>query len=435
MEEFNLDNYRKVHIIGIKGSGAAALAEMLKKNGYEVSGSDSEEDFITTSASLRSAGISALKFGEKDLMNVDAVIRSQAYNKENNQEVRKAVEFDIPVFTYPQVVAHFFNNVFGIAIAGTHGKTTTTAMLAFILDKAGRNANAIIGSRVVDWGSGSKTNNLSKNDALFVLEADEYKDAFLNYFPKAAIVTNADYDHPDFFENKERYDESFEKFVLSIPKNGFLITNKSDKSAFNISQKAKCKVLFYDENLIKFNLKIPGYFNQLNANAAYLAACELGVASDEAKKYLEEFSGVARRFEFWCKKNSAVIIDDFAHHPSEIKATLSGAKEKFSDKKIAVVFQPHTYSRTKALFDDFVQSLDVADFVILAKTESSAREAYDPSVDLNDMAKKIGSKAVYIENREDILKNLRQYLLNENSVIITMGAGDIWKVAAELCGK
>lgn len=432
--EFNLEKYKKVHIIGIKGSGVAALAEMLKNNGYEVSGSDSEEDFVTTSASLKNAGIFALKFGEKDLMDVDAVIHSQAYNKENNQEVRKAVEFDIPVFTYPQVVAYFFNNAFGVAIAGTHGKTTTTAMLAFILAKSGRNTNAIVGSRVVDWGSGAKTNDLSKKDALFILEADEYKDAFLNYFPKAAIVTNVDYDHPDFFEDKERYDESFEKFVISIPTDGFLITNKSDASAFNISQKAKCKVLFYDENLINFNLKIPGHFNQLNANAAYLAACELGVASEEAKKYLEEFSGVARRFEFWCQKNNTVIIDDFAHHPSEIKATLLGAKEKFPDKKIAVIFQPHTYSRTKALFDDFALSLGVADFVVLAKTESSARETFDASVDLNEMAEKIGQKAVYIENRENILKNINRYL-DQDFVIITMGAGDIWKVASKLCER
>src|SRR3989344_1414697 len=162
MKEFNLDNYRKVHIIGVKGTGAAALAEVLKKNGYEVSGSDSEEEFVTTSISLKNAGISVLKFGEKDLMDTDAVIRSRAYTKENNQEVSKAVEFDIPIFTYPQVIAHFFNNNFGVAIAGTHGKTTTTAMLAYILDKAGKNANAVVGSRVVDWGTGAKTNDPTK---------------------------------------------------------------------------------------------------------------------------------------------------------------------------------------------------------------------------------------------------------------------------------
>lgn len=434
MKEFNLDTYRKVHIIGIKGTGAAALAEVLKKNGYEVSGSDSEEEFVTTSISLKNAGVSVLKFGEKDLMNVDAVIRSQAYTKENNQEVRKAIEFDIPIFTYPQVIAHFFNNTFGVAIAGTHGKTTTTAMLAYILDKAGRNTNAVVGSRVVDWGSGAKTNDLAEKDAVFVLEADEYKDAFLNYFPKAAIVTNIDYDHPDFFENKERYDESFEKFVLSIPGSGFLVTNRSDASAYQISQKAKCKVIFYDENLIKFNLKVPGHFNQLNANAAYLAACELGVKPEDAKKYLEEFSGVARRFEIWCQKNNAIIIDDFAHHPSEIKATLLGAKEKFPGKKIVVVFQPHTYSRTKALFDDFAMSFSDADCVIFAKIESSAREVYDGSVDLNEMVKKVGQKAIYMEEREDILKYLEKYM-DEDAVIITMGAGDIWKVAVELCEK
>ncbi|MBI3671687.1 UDP-N-acetylmuramate--L-alanine ligase [Candidatus Azambacteria bacterium] len=431
--EFDLAKYKKVHIVGIKGVGAAALAEILLNSGYEISGSDVKEDFITTSSALKNAKIPIFGFGEIDFSDIDAVIRSVAYNEENNIDIKSAKAAGLPIFTYPEVVSGFFNGVFGVAVAGSHGKTTTTAMLADILHKAGLNVSAIVGSRVNEWGSGAKAGDLKKSDAVFALEADEYKEAFLNYRPKGAIITNIDYDHPDFYKNKDEYKNSFLKFAQSIPESGFLVANKDDRDLFEITKNLKCKVIFFGkEDLNKFNLKIPGEHNLMNANAAYLAAIELGVKKDEAKKYLEGFKGTARRFEILCHKDKAVIIDDYAHHPSEVRATLRGAREIFPKKKIVAVFQPHTYSRTKMFFYEFIEALKLADEVVLTDVYASARESFDASVSMREISEKIGERSFFVKDKKDLPEHCRKYL-NEDVALIFMGAGDIWQSAREIC--
>ena len=241
---FDLDKYKKIHVVGVKGVGAAALSEMLARSGCLVTGSDIDEEFMTDEP-LRKAGISVFGFGEKDLSECDAVVRSVAYNSENNEDIRKAESLNLPVFTYPEAVASIFNAKFGIAVAGSHGKTTTTAMLAEILDRSGKNLNAIVGSRVKSWGSGARTNELKKDDAIFVLEADEYRGAFLNYFPKGAIITSVDYDHPDCYKTKEDYEEAFLKFTKNIPDDGFLVVNEDYPEIKKIAESLKCKVIFF----------------------------------------------------------------------------------------------------------------------------------------------------------------------------------------------
>jgi UDP-N-acetylmuramate--alanine ligase len=429
--KFDIEKYKKIHIIGIKGVGTAALSELLIKNGHMVTGSDIKEEFITDKP-LKKAGIVVFEFGKKDLSGYDAVIRSVAYDIKNNEDVRMAESLGIPIFTYPEVVASIFNNKFGVAVAGSHGKTTITAMLSDILDKAGKNLNAIVGSKVNSWNSGAKTNNLKKDEAIFVLEADEYRGAFLNYFPKCAIIANIDYDHPDCYKTKEDYESTFLNFAKNISDDGFLIANNDYPEIKKISENLNCKIIFYNEkNIIHFKLKFPGVYNQLNANAAYLCALELGVSKEGAKKSLEEFSGTARRFDILGKKENAVIIDDYAHHPSEIKAALSGVKEMFPNKKVVAIFQPHTYSRTKKFSIDFSKAFDMANQVVLMDIFSSARESFDSSVSVKDISDKIGEKAIFIKDRKKILEFSKKYF-SEDSVIIFMGAGDIWQLARDL---
>jgi len=429
--DFNLKKYKKIFFVGIKGAGMAALSELLAKNGYLVSGSDVKEKFITDEA-LKKAGMAVFEFGEKNLSGYDVVIRSVAYDIKSNEDLKAAKNLGIPIFTYPEVVASIFNTKFGVAVAGSHGKTTITAMLADILDKAGKNLNAIVGSKVNAWGSGARTNNLKKDEAVFVLEADEYRGAFLNYLPKCAIIANIDYDHPDCYKTKESYKRAFLDFAKNISDDGFLIANKDYPEIVRISKSLKCKVIFYDSgNLINFKLKFPGLYNQQNANAAYLCALELGVSKESARKSLEEFSGTARRFEVLGEKEKAVIIDDYAHHPSEIRAVLSGVKEKFPEKKVIAVFQPHTYSRTKKFSIDFSKAFDGADRVILMDIFSSARESFDPDVDVKDLSSKVGDKAVFIKNKKEVLDFCKKYFF-EDSAIIFMGAGDIWQLARDL---
>ena len=415
-------------MIGVKGVGMAALAEVLVKNGFSVSGSDAKDDFITAGA-LKRLNISIAEFSADNVKNAEVVIRSNAYNSDN-AEVRAAQDLSIPVFSYPEVVAELFNAHYGIAVAGSHGKTTTTAMLAHILKSAGKNVTAIIGSTVLDWGSGAVSGNLEKPGALFVLEADEYKEAFLNYHPRGAIITNIDYDHPDYFKTASDYENAFAKFIANISADGFLAINADDARLRELARGAKARVI--EARAGDFSLpemRLSGEHNRSNAALAYRAALELGVSEAEAKTALADFKGTARRMELIGEKNGAVIYDDYAHHPSEIKATLKAMREKYPEKKIVAVFQPHTYSRTKALFGDFAGAFNDADEIILTDVFSSAREQKDESVNISDMAAALegnGKKITFVKNKTDIPARLKEYL-NQSSVIVGMGAGDIYK--------
>ena len=406
----------------------AALAEVLVKNGFIVSGSDAKEDFITAGA-LKLLNIPIAEFSVENIKGAEVVIRSNAYNSDN-EEVRAAQDLDIPVFSYPEMVAELFNTHYGIAVAGSHGKTTTTAMLAHILKSAGKNVTAIVGSTVLDWGSGAVSGDLDKPDALFVLEADEYKEAFLNYCPRGVIITNIDYDHPDYFKTAGGYENAFVKFIANIPADGFLAINPSDARLREFAREAKARVIeARAEDFSLPVLRLVGEHNRSNAALAYRAALELRVSEAEVKMALANFKGTARRMELVGESNGAVIYDDYAHHPSEIKATLKAMREKYPAKKIVAVFQPHTYSRTKALFNDFAQSFSDADEVILTDVFSSVREQKDESVNISDMAAALegnGKKIILVKNKTDIPARLKEYL-NQSSVIVGMGAGDIYK--------
>lgn len=433
-----ITQYKKIHIIGIEGAGTAALAEVLTANGFLINGSDESDKFM--SDSVARLGIEVTPFSAQHIEGADAVVHSNAYTAENNKEMAAARDRNMPVFSYPHVAAELFNAHRGIAIAGSHGKTTTTAMLAHILKEAKKNVTAIVGSKVIDWGSGAIAGDLSRDDALFVLEADEYKEAFLNYRPFGAIITNIDYDHPDYFANPEEYRKAFEKFVALIPATGFLVMGDNDEELAKVARNAACRVIVVrDADMEKFSLHFPGAHYQFDANLAYRTAIELGVISEVARNALESFQGTTRRLEYIGEYNGAIVINDYAHHPSEIKATLAGIAEKYKGKYICAIFQPHTYSRTRALFGNFASAFADADAVVLMDVYASAREKKEGNegVDMAAMAELVNEKeerkkAVHLEDRAEVIAYARARA-DKNAVIVAMGAGDVWQIARALC--
>jgi len=421
-------------MIGIKGVGMAALAEILLANGFSVAGSDSAEQFVTDSA-LKRLRIAVAPFGGGFSGNVDAVVRSNAYGSDH-ADVKSAVVSGIPIFSYPEVVAELFNESHGIAIAGTHGKTTTTAMLAHILKSAGKNPVALVGSLVPDWKSGALGGNVRNPKTLFALEADEYKDAFLNYRPYGAIITNIEYDHPDYFKTPGDYQDAFAAFAARISPKGFLIIHEHDVAAHAAARAAVCTVITVSENsMLSIELQVIGRHNKDNARLAYHAALHLGVSEQVARNALSDFQGTARRMEFVGEKNGALIFDDYAHHPTEIRVSLSALSERYPEKKIVAIFQPHTYSRTKALFFDFCSAFDKAHVVILSGIYTSAREQKDEYGIMEEMVscmRQRGKDTVLIKSHDGITRYL-EGVINSETVVATLGAGDIWRVARLLC--
>ncbi|MDX1607994.1 MAG: cyanophycin synthetase [Candidatus Spechtbacterales bacterium] len=396
-----LGDKKNTYLIGIKGVGMTALAQILKSRGIGVMGSDTDEKFFTDEV-LDKLGIEVIEnFSEGNISpDIDLVIRSQAYTKENNIEVFEAEKRGVDIITYPEALAELFNSSYGIAVCGTHGKSTTSAMLGFILEKAGFDPTVVVGSRINEWGSNARAGN----SKYFVIEADEYKSAFLRYKPKMIILTNIDFDHPDAFKNENEYRKVFEKFM-------------SDNNEAKLIDGRNIEIK-------DFNLKLPGAYNLENATLAYRAALSLGVEKSKAVEALEGFGGLARRFESYGEYRGALLYDDYAHHPTEIRAVLKGAKQKYPGKKIIALFQPHTYSRTEALFGEFIDALEGADEVYILKTYGSAREEGEDTSGKN-LADKLNTK--YFQTHKDAAEFIKNKL-NKDVLFLALGAGDGWEV-------
>lgn len=401
-------NYKNVHLVGIKGVGMTALAQILKARGFNIIGSDTEEKFFTDEV-LKKLGIKVYKkFSQKNIAtNCDLVIYSRAYSKENNAEIKEAIKRKLPLFSYPEALSELLNNSYGIAVCGSHGKSTTTAMIGYILEYAGFDPTVVVGSRVIQWGANARVGK----SQYFVIEADEYKDTFLNYKPKMIVLTNIEYDHPDYFKSEKSYFKSFDKFIKRVSSSNLIKLNKNFKE--------------------KFELKLPGKHNQENAYLAYRVALKLGVKPNTAKEAISSFRGLARRFEFHGIYNEAKLFDDYAHHPTEIKALLSSTRELNYSKEIIALFQPHTFSRTEKLFRNFLTSFDNADKVYILKTYSSAREKGE-DVSGKKLAKSLNTK--YFYNHASAVKYFKKNL-NSNHIFLTIGAGDGWQVLKQLRKK
>lgn len=460
----NLDKIKKIYMIGIKGVGMSMLAQFFRGHGIEVLGSDTEEKFMTDEA-LKRSGINILENFDADNIPKDAdlIIYSTAYNKEKNVEVAKALDGKTKTLTYAQALGDVFNQRFGIAVVGSHGKTTTTAWLGYVLEKSGLEPSVMVGSNVPQFAGSSL---VGKSDYL-VIEADEYQNKLQYFNPTGVLLNNIDYDHPDFFKTKADYEKVFLEFIKKIPKKGFLVANFDDEAIRKIAR-VNCKgrvigyglenkeadFMAYDiqteagrqffkvrmtndgevSELGDFSLRLSGKHNVYNALAVIAASIELEVGLKDLRTHLAEFSGTSRRMERLGEYNGAIIVDDYAHHPTEIKATLAGARELYKDKKIITVFHPHTFTRTKALFDDFAHSFNDADEVIVLDIYGSAREEQGGahSGELVEKIIKNGHKnAKYIPDKDEVEKYLRQNI-SRGDVIILMGAGDVFRIGENL---
>ena len=458
----NLNNLSspRVHLVGIKGVGMTGLAQLLKTRGFRVSGSDTHEKFFTDTI-LKHLKIQVIEhFSAKNIRGADFIISSNAYlgQKLLNPEIAVARKKRIPIFSYPDAVAQLFNNSYGIAVAGSHGKSTLSAMLAVTLEKLGADPTALIGAEVLNWKTTARTGK--KPPYYFVLEADEYKKAFLKYKPKIIVITSADWDHPDVFPSPKSYRAAFISFIKQLAPGGIIVfwgddpevqkivsyaAKKTEKISYgnssshtvrvtrvNVSPRGTTfSVTYKEKSLGQFHTALIGRRNASNATAVITVCLSLGFTTNAIRKALATFRGTRRRFEVLSHKKGPLIIDDYGHHPAEIKATIHAAREAFPKRRILVLFQPHTFSRTQALFPDFVAALTTADKAYILTTYGSAREQKG-AVGSQDLAKALGSP--YFETQQSAIRYLSREL-RPRDVLLAMGAGDQWQIAKKLAAQ
>ena len=443
MKNVDLSKIKKAHFTGVGGIGVSAIARMMLAEGKIVSGSDTSDSAIIDELRKLGAKIFLGHSADNVANDVDLLVYTPAVTADN-AELKKAVELSVPMLSYPEMLGLISKNKYTIAVSGAHGKTTTTAMIAKILINAGKDPTVIVGSLLKDpnpptLGATARrgSNFVAGKSEYFVVEACEYKKSFLNLNPKIIVITNIDNDHLDYYGNLENIKKAFGEFAAKLPKEGYLVCDPNEENLKEIVGKVRCEIIDYTKINNNFNLKIPGGHNIKNAQAAMAVAEILGVDSKKAENSLESFEGTWRRFEFKGEaENGILVYDDYGHHPTEIKATLKGAKEFFRDKKIWCVFQPHLYSRTKLLLDDFGKSFSDADEIILADIYA-AREPKDESINSKMLAEEItknGGKARYVESFEKITGFLAENA-RKGDVIITMGAGDVFKIGENLLKK
>lgn len=449
---------KKIYFIGIKGSGMVALVEIFERRGCKVTGSDTKEKFFTDEILKKKLFVKYHEgFDAKHIVSdIDLVVYSTAYNEKNNEEFKAAKYKSIPMVSYPGMLGILFNEKYGIAVSGTHGKTTTTAMLAEIFKAAGLDPTAVVGSQVKQWRGSA----LVGRSEFMIIEADEYQNKLDLYNPQAVILTSADWDHPDFFPTFEQYKKTFEKFVAKIPRHGFLVVCGDRSETLEIAKSAKCKVISYGfgseadmritnhelregkqffslsakgKKLGDFEIMLPGRHNILNASAAIAMAHQFNAKTEKVREALANFEGTSRRFEYIGQRNGAILIDDYGHHPEEIKATLQAAREFFPKRRIWCVFHPHTFTRTKALLSEFSQSFEDADRVIVLDIYGSAREVQGGvhSKDLVELAKKYHRNVEYIPTIPEAIEYLGDKISKED-LVIAMGAGNVWEVVEGL---
>jgi len=440
-KEINLEKIKHVHFIGVGGIGVSALARMMLAQGKSVSGSDILESRITKELAEIGAHISIGHKAENIPDGADLMIYTIAVSP-NNPEFEEITRRNIPAVSYPEFLGLISENMFTIAVSGTHGKTTTTAMVADVLWNEGINPTVIVGSLLKNGGSNFIAGEMPAHilgeeydKGVLVVEACEYRRSFVNLNPHILIITNIDNDHLDYYKDMEDIISAFNEVALKVPENGFVIADNKNSYIKRALRGVKAQIVDYPTyDVSRLNLRIPGAYNRENAKTVLALVSVLRSDPAKAEEALENFSGTWRRFEHKGKtKAGADVYDDYAHHPTEVKATLAGAREKFPNSKITIVFQPHLYSRTKLLLDDFAHSFGCADNVVLAPIYA-AREEFDPSINSEMLAEKIRvlNKSV---NSFAAFGNIVEHLkhkLKEGDILITMGAGDIYKVGEAL---
>lgn len=426
----------KIHLIGIGGIGVSALAQYYLAKGHVVSGSDLVSSEITDSLKEKGIKIFIGNSVENVRDNFDLVVYSPAVKKDN-PELKKAKDLKIMVKSYPEALGDLTKEYYTIAVAGAHGKSTTTAMIALVLTKAGLDPTVIVGTKLKEFGNSNFRFGKSK---FLVIEACEYDSSFLCYLPKITVITNIDKEHLDYFKTFANVKKAFKDFILKTPADGFLVFNKDDKNFPKIS-KPKFKTVGFsikqkEAPKLKKIMKVPGQHNALNAIATLRVANILGIPEKVSFKSLSEFNGTWRRFE--TKQGGAngkkiTVISDYAHHPNEIEATLKATREKYSNKEIWCIFQPHQHQRTHYLFADFVKTfrkMPIDRIIITDIYDVAGRETkkINKEVSSEKLVKKINQKNVFYLPIEELEFNIKESI-KSGEVLIIMGAGDIYKLA------
>ncbi|MFA7201388.1 MAG: Mur ligase family protein [Candidatus Paceibacterota bacterium] len=425
---------KHIHFIGIGGIGVSAIARKFLLEKKIITGSDMVVSPLVKDLQSLGARIWQGHTVSHITKDVDVVIYTKAVSNDNPELVR-AQELGIPTFTYSQALGIISADMYTIAVAGSHGKTTTTGMIAWGLLQAKKDPTVIVGSLLTDI----PTNFIAGKSDYFVVEACEYGKSFLDLNPRIAVITNIDNDHLDYYKTKANLVKAFTAFAQKIPQNGYLITNLKDSACARIADAVSCHVIDYSSLITPADAKLIGDHNAMNMRAASAVLRTLHIPQGTIYKALASFSGTARRLEYkGITKQGMIIYDDYAHHPTEVIATLRAIRNHFIDKKIICVFQPHLYSRTKLLFKDFVKNFLIPDVLIILPIYA-AREKKDPSISSQKLvvalrARRKEKVTVYADSCERAVREVYKHI-DKDSLLITMGAGEAYRVGDAFLGK
>jgi UDP-N-acetylmuramate--alanine ligase len=451
---------QRVHFIGIGGCGMSGLARMLMDGGAIVSGSEPKPNPQTFELASHGARISRDQMGELLSRDVNLVVRTAAIS-DTNREYLAAKAFGIKSIKYAQMLGEVMAERFGVAVAGTHGKSTTTAMISHALLACGAEPSFVIGGTVPQLGGGSR----SGASNLFVAEACEFDRSFHNLHPRVALITNIEEDHLDCYKDIDEIVESFRHFAKLVPADGLIIANGKDRrttqalagvtaptemcalaegfswSALATSIEHGCyrgRVKYRGKEVCELKLAVPGEHNLLNATMAVAACSACGLDPARAAAAINSFTGVDRRMSEIGRYNGAIVIDDYGHHPTEIRATLKAAREKYQPKRLLCVFQPHQHSRTRFLLQDFAESFAQADETICPEIyfvrDSESEKQRVSALDLVNMINRSGQRARHIPDFTAIVEYLREEA-SDGDLIVTMGAGNVWEIGRDLVGE
>lgn len=431
MEGMEINEYKRIHFIGIGGIGMSALARFFLHEKKRVSGSDRAPSAITDALVAEGVTFYSSQVAHNITPDIEVVVYTEAMAKDH-EEMVAAAALGVPMVNYFEALGMVANEYYLIAVSGAHGKTTTTAMLADILEEASYDPTVIVGSLRSKTGS----NFRAGKSKYAVVEACEYKRDFLHLKPNVLVITNVEYEHVDYYKDLADVQEAFRTLALSVPHDGFIIADASHSNVAPILEGVEATVVDYRPKLdLTLALHQPGLHNRLNAAAATAAARSIGIDAETCKSALENFAGTWRRFEykgtFMTSDRGAIpVFDDYAHHPTEIAATIAGVREQYPNRHLTVVFQSHTYSRTHELFADFVTALAGADTVYLLPIYAAREEnVYGVTSELlADALKKKKIPVAVFETHGGAALRVKE-TVPQGGIVVVMGAGDVTKTA------
>ena len=456
---------KRVHFIGIGGCGMSGLASVLLDAGAVVSGTDAKPSAVTMDLAARGVRMGYVQDGAMLDGEMDLVVRTAAI-PEHNREYKRACTLGLEQTKYAQLLGQVMRERLGVAVSGTHGKTTTTSMVSLALLEKGADPSFVIGGTVKQLGGSSR----SGGGEPFVVEACEFDRSFHNYHPKVAVITNIDVDHIDYYEKGlDEIIESFEVFARLVPPDGLIIANGKDENTLKALRGIETRIEWVgmddvetldwavrDTGLVggchtgdvfhcgkfvaKLRLSVPGKHNLFNATAAIAACAAAGLSPDDAAEAIGKFEGADRRMTPLGRTNGAVVVDDYGHHPTEIRTTLEALREKYSVRlpsRLICVFQPHQHSRTRNLLHEFGEAFSNADIVVMpdiyAARDSDEDKKSVSSADVVNLINRNGGNAVHMPQLGDAAEHVRS-IARAGDVVVTMGAGNVWELGCMLVG-